>query len=68
MALLARETQVTFARGMNDTAAPSEYLPDECELLLNGRVSFDGQTVERRGGSENCTPAPWTAALTSTVP
>ena len=52
MALLARETQVTFARGMNDTAAPSEYLPDECELLLNGRVSFDGQTVERRGGSE----------------
>ena len=51
MALLARETQVTFARGMNDTAAPSEYLPDECELLLNGRVSFDGQTVERRNGS-----------------
>jgi hypothetical protein len=37
---------------MNDTAAPVEYLPDECELLLNGRVSFDGQTVERRGGSE----------------
>ena len=52
MARIAQETQVTFARGMNDTAAPSEYLADECELLLNGRVSFDGQTVERRGGSE----------------
>jgi hypothetical protein len=52
MAVMVSEQQLTFARGMNDTAAPVEYLPDECELLLNGRVSFDGQTVERRGGSE----------------
>ena len=52
MALMVQEQQLSFARGMNDTAAPVEYKPDECELLQNGRVSFDGQTVERRGGSE----------------
>jgi hypothetical protein len=52
MAIMSREQQLSFARGMNDTAAPTEYLPDECELLRNGRLSFDGQTVRRRGGSE----------------
>ena len=49
---MVKEQQLTFARGMNDTAAPIEYQEDECELLQNGRVSFDGQTVQRRGGSE----------------
>ena len=52
MAVMVQEQQLSFARGMNDTAAPVEYKPDECELLQNGRVSFDGQTIERRGGSE----------------
>ena len=52
MARMVKEQQLTFARGMNDTAAPIEYQDDECELLYNGRVSFDGQTVQRRGGSE----------------
>ena len=52
MARMVKEQQLTFARGMNDTAAPIEYQEDECELLYNGRVSFDGQTVQRRGGSE----------------
>lgn len=52
MAQMVKEQQLTFARGMNDTAAPIEYQEDECELLQNGRVSFDGQTVQRRGGSE----------------
>ena len=56
MAQMVKEQQLTFARGMNDTAAPIEYQEDECELLQNGRVSFDGQTVQRRGGSEK-TPA-----------
>lgn len=51
MAQMAAEQQRSFARGMNDTAAPTEYRADECELLQNGRVSFDGNTVQRRGGS-----------------
>ena len=51
MARIAVEQQLSFARGMNDTATPTEYRPDECELLHNGRISFDGQTVRRRGGS-----------------
>ncbi len=51
MARMIREQQVTFARGMNDTAAPTEYRPDECETLLNGRISFDGQAIRRRAGS-----------------
>ena len=49
---LAIEQQLTFARGMNDTAAPTEYRTDECELLVNGRISFDGQAIRRRGGSQ----------------
>jgi|TARA_Y100000310_G_scaffold24623_1_gene23643 hypothetical protein len=52
MAQMVPEQQLSFARGMNDTSAPTEYLPDECELVQNGRISFDGQTIERRGGSE----------------
>ena len=52
MARMAVEQQISFARGMNDTAAPTEYQPNECELIQNGRVSFDGQTIARRGGSE----------------
>ena len=52
MAMMSREQQLSFARGMNDTAGPTEYQANECELIQNGRVSFDGQTVERRGGSE----------------
>lgn len=46
------EASQTFARGMNDSAAPSEYRPDEVAMLLNGRVSMDGNTIERRGGSK----------------
>lgn len=45
------DRQTSFARGMNDAAAPMEYRPDEVELLLNARVSFDGQSIERRDGS-----------------
>mgnify|MGYP003635694111 CR=1 FL=1 len=45
------EQQVSFARGMQDTSAPSEFRSDEVELLLNGRVSFLGNSIDRRGGS-----------------
>ena len=51
MSRIAVEQQLSFGRGMNDTAAPTEYRPDEFEALVNGRLSFDGQTVERRDGS-----------------
>ena len=50
------ERQVSFARGMNNAAAPQEFRPDEVELLLNGRVSFDGMQIEPRGGSERTHP------------
>lgn len=45
------EQQVSFGRGMNDTASPSEFAGDEVELLVNGRVSFRGNTIQRRMGS-----------------
>jgi hypothetical protein len=45
------EQQVSFARGMQDSSAPTEFQQDEVELLLNGRVSFIGNTIERRKGS-----------------
>lgn len=44
--------QVTFARGVNDYAAPTEYRPDEVKRLENGRVSFRGNRIARRKGSE----------------
>lgn len=49
---LLLERQVSFARGMNNAAAPTEFRPDEVELLVNGRVSFNGQQIEPRGGSQ----------------
>jgi hypothetical protein len=49
---LQTESHVSFGRGMNDTAAASEYRRDELAYLLNGRVSFDGNAVERRDGSQ----------------
>ncbi len=49
---VAIEQQVSFARGMNNTAAPTEFRADEVALLLNGRVSFDGNAVEPRMGSK----------------
>ena len=55
------EQQVSFARGMQDSAAPTEFQQDEVELLLNGRVSFIGNSIDRRKGSAK-TPA---SALTS---
>jgi hypothetical protein len=45
------EQQVSFARGMQDSAAPTEFRKDEVELLLNGRVSFIGNSIDRRKGS-----------------
>jgi len=45
------EQQVSFARGMQDSAAPTEFQQDEVELLLNGRVSFVGNQIDRRKGS-----------------
>jgi hypothetical protein len=45
------EQQVSFARGMQDSAAPTEFQQDEVELLLNGRVSFIGNSIDRRKGS-----------------
>jgi hypothetical protein len=37
---------------MNDTAAATEYRRDEVAYMLNARVSFDGNTAERRDGSK----------------
>jgi len=45
------DRQTSFARGMNDSAAPTEYRPDEVELLQNCRVSLDGRTARRRNGT-----------------
>ncbi len=47
------EQVTSFARGMNDVAAPTDYLPDEVRLLENGRPSFAGSAVERRAGTRN---------------
>lgn len=51
MGRLYPERATSFGRGMNDTAAPTDYLPDEVKLLENGRPSFAGTAVERRKGS-----------------
>lgn len=46
------DRQTSFARGMRDSAAPTEYAPDEVETLLNGRPSRVGNSIEPRGGSK----------------
>jgi len=46
------ERQVAFGGGMNDSAAATEYQPNEVSLLLNGRVSYRGNALERRSGSK----------------
>lgn len=51
MSRLYPERATSFGRGMNDTAAPTDYRPDEVKLLENGRPSFAGTAVERRKGS-----------------
>lgn len=52
MSRLYPERATSFARGMNDTAAPTDYLKDEVKLMENGRPSFAGTTAERRKGSQ----------------
>ena len=49
--ILDREAQTSFARGMRDSAAPTEYAKDELASLLNGRPSRVGNSIRRRGGS-----------------
>ena len=46
------DSQTSFARGMRDSAAPTEYAQDEVETLLNGRPSRVGNSIEPRGGSQ----------------
>ncbi|MCY3678750.1 MAG: hypothetical protein OXH66_14375 [Gemmatimonadetes bacterium] len=52
MTTLQVDRQNSFARGMRDSAAPTEYAPDEVETLLNGRPSRVGNSIEPRGGSK----------------
>lgn len=48
---LLRESAVSFARGVNDARAPTEYLGDELARLVNGHISAHGNAIERRDGS-----------------
>ena len=51
MSELQVDRQTSFARGMRDSASPTEFAPDEVEYLLNGRPSRVGNSLEARGGS-----------------
>lgn len=54
---LELEQQTTFAGGQNDTAAATEYRPDEVRLLENARPSFQGSSARRRLGSRRLNAA-----------
>lgn len=47
---LLREAQTSFARGVNDSSAPDEYYPDQAQVMINGRPSFQGNAAERMAG------------------
>lgn len=51
MPRLIPERATSFAMGMNDTAAPTDYRQQEVRLMENCRPSFAGTAVERRDGS-----------------
>jgi len=64
---LLREVQTSFARGVNDSAAPDEYSPDQAQVMINGRPSFQGNAVERMAGQyELSSPTNWTSVDGST--
>src|SRR5690349_20550915 len=46
---LASEAALSFALGVNDSTAPSEYQPQEMARLIKGDVSLQGNSVRRRG-------------------
>ena len=56
MARLTADQQSSFARGMRDSAAPTEYRGDEVELLFNGRPSRVGNSLSPRRGSKRLHP------------
>lgn len=49
--------QESFAAGMNDTAAPEEYRPDEVSVLYDGRLELAGNACQRRDGSKRTHPS-----------
>jgi hypothetical protein len=51
------EWTTSFARGMNDSAAAVAYQDNEAALLLNYRVTPDGQAEVRRGSQKTHTTA-----------
>lgn len=57
MATLVTEANTSFARGMNDSAAATAMRADEASLLLNYRVTADGQAEVRRGSQRTHTNA-----------
>ena len=52
MAPLQADRQTSFARGMRDSASPTEYAENELAVCLNGRPSRVGNTIQRRDGSK----------------
>lgn len=51
--LLQSEVAISFALGVNDATAPSEYQPQEVARLINGRVSRQGNSIKRRGAGRS---------------
>jgi hypothetical protein len=57
MASLKPEFQISFSRGMQDSAAATAYKQDECRLLQNFRVTTDGRAEVRLGTKRTHTTA-----------
>lgn len=52
MARYVGRRQSSFARGLNDSAAPEEYARNEVSEMLDARLSLAGNGATRRGGSK----------------